>query len=232
MAGPSQGLYYITSATPVILLLPYMNIKKIDRDFFDLAQSLQDNEQLRILACTYPVTIDESSRQALVEVMLPDSLVVFLQSLNGLQLQWENRVQETSLIMGSLKILPAKEMVKNWNELIYFDDNTSAGQKHFYPVDFFAEEACCGVFAGGDNDSLHYYAFSSGDEPYNLHLNMADYVCLAIKVKCYRYWPLIVKLITEKADSPMTRKFRDDMAELFPAFSVEKFMKMYEELKR
>ncbi len=209
-----------------------MNTKKIDRNFFDLVQVLQDNERVHLLSCTYPDQIDPASQEAIEEKTLPDSLVKFLQSLNGLQLQWENRIQDTTLIAGSLKILPGKEIVKNWNELIYFDDHTSAGQTHFYPVDFFAEEACCGVFAGGNNDSLHYYAFSSGEEPYNLHVDIYNYVSLAIEVKCYRYWPLIVKLITEKISSSTIQKFGDDMAVLFPAFSVEKFMKMYKEVKR
>jgi len=208
-----------------------MNTKKIDRAFFDLVQVLQDNERVHLLACTYPDRIDPASREAIEKEILPDSLVEFLQSLNGMQLQWENRLQDTTLIAGSLKILPGKEIVKNWNELIYFDDHTTAGKSHFYPVDFFAAEACCGVFAGGDNDSLHYYAFSSGEEPYNLHLNIAEYVSLAIEVKCYRYWPLIVKLITEKVHNPLVQKFHEDMAELFPEFSIIKFMKRYEEVK-
>ena len=195
-------------------------------------QTLHDSNGVNILACTYPEKINLASQQAIEGATLPDSLLKFLQTSNGLHLQWENSIQDTTLIAGSLKILPGKEMVKNWNELIYFDDHTSAGLARFYPVDFFAEEACCGVFAGGNNDSLHYYTFSSGEEPYDLRLNITEYVCLAIEVKCYRYWPLIIKLITEKISSPVVQKFYDDMAELFPGFSVEKFIKLYEQVKK
>jgi hypothetical protein len=209
-----------------------MNLKKTDRDFFDLVQTLKENGKLDVLTYGYPDKIDKASKQAIEKVKLPPLLVEFLQSMNGLYLKWENRNQDTTLIAGSLRILPGKEIAKEWNGVVYFDDDTSAGLKEFYPVDFFADEACCGVFAGGKNNSLHYYAFSSGEEPYNLQIDIEDYVTLAIEVKCYRYWPLLVKLITEKISSPMIQKFHDDMAVLFPDFSVEKFMNRYKELSK
>lgn len=208
-----------------------MNTKKTDRDFFDLVQMLKENPELEIRSYAYPEKIDEASQLAIKKAQLPHSLVEFLQTLNGLHLRWENKVQDTTLIAGSLQILPGKEIVKDWNQIIYFDDHTNAGLNHFYPVDFFADEACCGVFGGSKNDDLFYYAFSSGVEPYNLYLNIEEYVALAIEVKCYRYWPLIVQLITEKISSPMIQKFHDDMAVLFPEFSVEKFIKKYKEVR-
>lgn len=208
-----------------------MNTKQTDRDFFELVQTLKENPKLEIRSYAYPEKIDEASQLAIGKVSLPQSLTEFLQALNGLSVRWENRVQDTTLIVGSLQILPVKEIVKDWNQIVYFDDDTNAGLNQFYPVDFFADEACCGVFGGSKNDSLHYYAFSSGVEPYDLHLNIEEYVALAVEVKCYRYWPLIVQLITEKISSPMIQKFGDDMAVLFPDFSVEKFIRRYKELR-
>jgi hypothetical protein len=209
-----------------------MNTKKIDRDFFDLIQQLKENTKLNVQSYGYPDKIDKASQQVIEKAKLPESLAIFLQSLNGLYLRWENAVQDTTLIEGSLKILPAKEITKSWDGVIYFDDDTSTVMKDFYPVDFFADEACCGVFGKSKNDHLHYYAFSSGEEPYDLQLNIEDYITLAMEVKCYRYWPLIIKLITEKIPSPMIQKFHDDMAILFPEFSVEKLMKRYQELSK
>lgn len=209
-----------------------MNTKKLDRSFFDLIQLLKENNKLNVLSYGYPNKIDKPSQQAIEKVKLPDSMAIFLKALNSLHLTWENKVQDTTLIAGSIRILPGKEIVKDWNQIVYFDDHTSASLKNFLPVDFFADEACCGVFAGGKNDHLYYYAFSSGDEPYDLQLNIEDYMNLAIEVKCYRYWPLIVKLITQKENNPMIQKFGDDMTVLFPEFSVEKFMNRYKELSR
>jgi hypothetical protein len=207
-----------------------MNTRKLDRDFFDLIQHLKENSDLRILSFHYPNAIDEASRQALEKVELPRSLAAFLSKLNGLELRWENARQVKTFIEGSINILPATAITKHWDKAIYFGDGTAAAGG-FYPVDFFADEACCGVLADGQKGELHYYAFSSGEEPYNLGIDIAGYLSLAIEAKCYRFWPLVVKLIVEKESSPLIQKFNDDMAVLFPEFSVEKFINQYRDLR-
>lgn len=209
-----------------------MNLKKIDRDFFDLVQHLKESKKLHVISFGYPNKIVNEENEKAHKVKLPASLMAFLEAMNGLHLRWENAVQETTFIEGSINILPLNQITKDWNGIVYFDDDTSAARKDFYPVDFFADEACCGVFTSDRNDHLHYYAFSSGEEPYDLGIGIEDYVSLAIEAKCYRYWPLLVKLIVEKISSPMIQKFNNDMAILFPEFSVEKFVNRYEELKK
>lgn len=207
-----------------------MNTLEISNAFFNLVQQVKENEKLKVLAFDLPEKIDAESLQAIEKAKLPDSVFSFLQSYNGFRLHWENAVQATTLISGNLCILPAKEVVKDWNDAIYFDDATSAAKKQFYPVDQFSDEACCGVFSG-KNENLHYYAFSSGEEPYDLKLTIEPYISIAIAAKCYYYWPLILKLIIEKTDSPMIQKMNDDMAVLFPEFSMENWVEAYKKLK-
>jgi hypothetical protein len=208
----------------------FMDFKFINQSFIELVQELNSNELVNVVAVSYPAT----SPQPLPNfegLHLPQSIVQYFQEVNGFHLKWENRYQDTTLISGSLVLLPAAEVTKSWNGAIYFDDDTAAANKPFYPIDQFADEACCGVFAGGKKESLHYYAFSSGDEPYNLEINIQEYITLAIAAKCYYYWPLVLKQIVEKESSPMIQKMNDDMAVLFPQFSMERFVDRYKQMR-
>ena len=208
-----------------------MTLLKISSAFLEFVQQLKDNEKLEVLTVAYPATAEKADTASLHRHQLPPGIISYFEELNGMRLSWQNRLQKTNLIQGSLVLLPAAEATKHWNDAIYFDDATSAAKKQFYPIDQFSDEACCGIF-GGKNDHLHYYAFSSGHEPYDLQLNIGQYISMAIAAKCYYYWPLILKLILEKTESPMIQKMNDDMAVLFPEFSMEKWVQEYKKIKK
>ena len=202
-----------------------MDFSNINQSFIQLVQELQGNKAVEVLAVTYPATAEKPNKADLKK--LPLGLVRYFEATNGFRLHWQNRIQDRTLINGNLTLLPAAEATKNWNDAVYFDDATRAAKKPFYPIDQFADEACCGVFSTGKNNHLHYYAFSSGEEPYDLQLTIDQYITTAIAAKCYHYWPLILKQIIEKEHSPVIQKMDDDMAELFPEFSVEKWVADY-----
>jgi len=207
-----------------------MNLQAIDDSFFSLVQELKSNNLITVESYKYPSPAHEKDKKKLAGSDLPGSIKELLSSLNGFYLRWNSKNESTDCI-GRLKILSASEIFLERKGVVYFDESDPA-LKHFYPVDFFADESCCGIFYGSKDTSLYYYQFSSSQEPQRLGIDIFKYIEIGMMAKCYSYWPLILLLYQQDGDHEMVNRFKTDMQILFKEFNFENWIKNYLSLKK
>lgn len=189
-----------------------------------LRDELQSNPQVKVKGITTPPPMNKKELAA-IERVAPQSVFAFHREMNGLTIEWELKKSADPDVKGSVKLLPVKEILKEWKGIVYFDF-TPEGERirNFHPIDFFIDEAAAGAFLNeGKEEDRSLYLFHFEGEPVRLHLEMRGYIQMMIASKGFLYWQYAVIEILKQKENPVSRRFKEWMPQLFPEFSWEAY---------
>lgn len=191
---------------------------------FDNAQELEQQ------SFSFPVASDLDDWDKLrAAAFAPDFLHQY-KSINGVKFSWYSK--KDSSVYGSCRFLKAKDVLTQQKGVTVFDDTgADAWQHDFYPVDFFADEACAGVFAGKHASNCMYLYLMDDEYPLNLNVSVQAYFDLMIIAFAFEYWQLALKEIITQKSNPPSQRFQSKMPLLFPNFSFIEFKEQYQLLK-
>ena len=163
----------------------------------DLIESLRKNDRLVGVTSQTPLRIGKKERER-AQSLSPGGLFDFHHELNGLTIKWA-AAENVPDIAGAVKLLPFKEILRDWKGVVYFDFTPDIERmKTFHPLDFFVDEACVGAFLDETKESdpsLHLYTFE--DKPIRLNLNIDGYVRMLVLSKGFLYWQYALLEILE-----------------------------------
>ena len=181
---------------------------------------------------TIGLPLNKREKETVKEVT-PASIFYLHQEVNELVIAWEPKDATDPDVKGSTKILPIKEMLKDWPGVVYFDFTPPDSRlRRFHPVDFFVDEACAGAFLnepGPEDPALYLYSFE-GDAT-SLELNMEGYVQMLKASGSFLYWHYAVLEIINQKENPVSQRFKEWMPRLFPGFDWDQYVELYGKLR-
>lgn len=197
-----------------------------------LRDELQSNPQVKVKGITTPPPMNKKELERIAGIA-PQSLFAFHREMNGLTVEWEPKKSADPDVKGSVKLLPVEEILKEWKGIVYFDF-TPEGERirKFHPIDFFIDEAAAGAFLNEPKEEdRSFYLFHFEGEPARLHLEMSGYIQMMIASKGFLYWQYAVIEILEQKENPVSRRFKEWMPQLFPEFSWDEYVSLFNGLK-
>lgn len=148
-------------------------------------------------------------------------------NINGAKFSWYSK--EDTSVYGSCRFLKVKDILTQQKGVLVFNDaSTDAWQNDFYPVDFFTDEACAGVFAGKQASNCMYLYLMDDEYPINLNVSVQAYFDLMIAAFAFEYWQLVLKANSTKKSNPSSLRFQSQMPLIFHSFSFNDFTEQYE----
>lgn len=198
----------------------------------DFKKELRSSPSITIQEITIYFPLNKKEREIIKDVT-PQDIFHLHHELNGLTVQWEGNEVGNPDVKGSIKILPVKEIIRDWSGVVFFDFTPpNARIRYFHPIDFFIDEACVGAFlneVGHEDSSLYLYSFEG--DPVNLHLDMKGYVQMMKASKGFLYWQYAIIEIMERKENSVSRLFKAWMLTLFLEFDWDQYVDLYESLK-
>ena len=173
---------------------------------------------------------------------VPVALLEFLRLRNGVTVRWHlDNVTTGQRIEGKVDIRPIQHIYGDWKDIVYFGHEPAAWlarMQTFKIVDFFADEACVGLFHTPAKDpELHYYDFGSDTSP--LGVDFQGYLALLAHTLGYRYWQLL--LLELDAPTPATRPWHPQrpqtqelvqgLQQYVPGFDLQAFVARYDAVR-
>lgn len=168
--------------------------------------------------------------------------------LNGWILRWQTREGQAPAASGQIKLLSLPEIYRDWEGMLYFDFDSAERRAKFGTfkiVDFFADEACVGLYHDERADpALYLYTFE--DEPEPLGVDIRGYLHLLTQSLGFSYWQyLLVELARPTAGARqrpfipqrgtvsgnMAVEFVTAMSALLPDFNLEAFLQLYDQVR-
>lgn len=173
---------------------------------------------------------------------IPQQMREFYAESNGQSFEWRTPSGDSSrpACQGKLNLLPLETAYRDWKGIVYFDFTENKRLQHFKIIDYFADEACVGIFHDEQQDQgLYYYYLGENDGPYPLYLDLDGYLTMLTQSLGYCYWPLaVLALIPEKdperprhIDYNFSNRFRQDMSVWVPSFDYDAFITLYQQIK-
>lgn len=197
--------------------------------FRAMAEALENNPALRLVACEFNPPATEDELEAARETFdLTPAMVAFYGEANGLTIQWESRGQEESgeggPAAGYIDLRPVQEVFGDWADEIYFEEGDEFEPLH--PLDFFVPEACAALYLDGAKNPEVYYHYL-GEEMRPLGVDFKGYLELLLKSRGFWYWQTVVAKPAREgsaaAESSTEKNFWRLMPRLFPDFDAAAF---------
>ncbi len=115
---------------------------------------------------------------------IPQQMREFYAESNGQSFEWKTPAGDSSrrACQGRLNLLPLEKAYRDWKGIVYFDFTENTRLQHFKIIDYFADEACVGIFHDEQQaPGLYYYYLGENDGLYPLYLNLDGYLTLLTK---------------------------------------------------
>ena len=204
--------------------LSYKNVNK--RVAF--MEGLTKSESVKLERFMMPLKAKKNYIDDAKKRSFPNSIIAFYEQMDGLYIKWVSKKIKDSSVRGVVNIMPLQEVLKSWENVVYFDKDDS--MVNFVPIDFFEDEACVGAFIGENkSESLYFYRFRP--EPINLKITLPAYYELVLNSKGFIYWQYAIIAEIEKKENPMSDIFKENMPKLFSEFDYDEFIALYNSLK-
>ncbi|NCU06202.1 MAG: hypothetical protein GXC73_19770 [Chitinophagaceae bacterium] len=190
----------------------------------------ENAQELEQKSFSFPVASDPADWKKLETAVFDPEFLKEYKNINGAKFSWNS--QKDSSIYGSCRFLKAKDIIAQQKAVLVFNDtSTDDWQNDFYPIDFFTDEACAGVFAGKQASNCMYLYLMDDEYPLNLNVTVQAYFDLMIAAFAFEYWQLALKAISTKKSNPSSERFQFQMPILFHGFSFNDFVEKYQLLK-
>src|SRR5680860_9093 len=165
---------------------------------------------------------------------LPSELAAYYSGNGELLLNWNHPKREE--VMGSLNIVRLPHLfdetvLQIQPELVVVNEDLNFYEKVqlqgvFRKVDLFASEACMGFFSDEQMGKELYYC--TRHYFYLLNLNFEHYFKLMCEAKGFTYWQLAIIFFEYGYGKVESDWFREQMPKLFPTFSFDAFIALYQ----
>ena len=180
---------------------------------------------------------------------IPASITECCKIYNGTLLPWRAPAEQLEAhpeCTGRIALERLQDIYGSWEGVGYFEKTLRPGQQRlrsFKVVDLNAEEAAVGLYHDAAQErELYYHAFGEGTLPQPLGVDFDGYVQLLTLSLGYTYWPtLLVELNQHFAQQPAqpfagpqdpnAQDFVRDMTALFPPFSLDAFVALYDQVR-
>lgn len=204
----------------------YWNSRPNRRNIVD---DIYDNQSTIVEQIARPFKAPMALLKVAKEKKYPSSLINLYESMNGFIVDWKTKTKLGFSAKGKLNILPLEETFKDWKEVVYFVDSDER-LKHFIPIDFFADEACIGIYVGEYSEDCAYF-FNFAEDPKPLFIDMCQYFDLALMARGFLYWQYVIFSINENEQYSTVEDFKDIMPKIFKNFNYENLVEMYKEFR-
>jgi hypothetical protein len=196
-----------------------------------MANNLMEHSMIDVLICEFnnPATEEELSSARNI-FSLTSTMTDFYSQANGIQILWRSQVRGKSdhdeSVGGYINLLPIQEVFKDWINIVHFDGDNN-DEKHLYPIDFFAGNACAAVYLDNTNNPQIYYYYR-GRKMNSLGIDFEGYLRLLLKSRGFHYWYLTIAKSEDESStlSMEEQRFREIMPQLFPDFSQLDFQRL------
>jgi hypothetical protein len=199
-----------------------------------LIHSVKGNPQLKVEKITTPQPINKRQKARFSDSQT-EGVLKFHQEMNGFTMLWSAKTNKDPDVKGSIKILSAEEIFQDWQRVVFFDFTPeNAAIRNFYPVDFFVDECCVGIYwqdsaAVSTAPLLHLYRFEG--EPQNLYLTVEGYAHMMAAARGFLYWQKSILEIISGQENPDSKRFKAAMPQLFEDFSWDEYVALYQQTK-
>ena len=174
---------------------------------------------------------------------IPESVWRYAQAINGFNLEWLKRNNDTKVIgTGKIELNKLEDIYaeQNWENDADLEDPAFARMRVFHPVDYYDEVSWAGLFHDEARDpGLYVFISAEGLVPYPLHVDLNGYIALLEHTLGYGNWPwAILALLPDDGMNPahmydldFTDRFCQRMQILVPGFSYEAFVACYQRVR-
>jgi hypothetical protein len=199
--------------------------------FQALKKELDDLNNIQVNTCRLTFSAPKKVMDRAQKMKVPQQILSFYEKSDGFELDWEMLRTPDPDVLGTVKILPLAQLIQDWKDVVYFNDiELDDPIQSFCPFDFFADEACVGMYLEENFDnSLYLYKFDL--DPFRLDLDISGYIELLVAARGFFYWPKVIKALKTNTENYESERFRLFMPQLFPNFSFEEFSNTYENLR-
>ena len=199
-------------------------IDKLELDFYN---EVELNEIIRNAEIEFTSHAPSNLINDLLLIYQSDPLAGFYKMTNGLKLSWDFDLERN--ICGRLNIINLENVVKSWENQLYFD-GADPRLKKFRPLDIFTEEACIGFLLNDSGDETLYYHEFGDSKIFSLDIDFKSYFDLAIDAKVFLYWQTyLVELVN--GEQSVEIAFKTGMKEVFPDFDLGSFTTKFENMR-
>lgn len=131
---------------------------------------------------------------------------------------------------GSVNMLPAAEINKDWKGIVYFDSTPDNSMMTlFKPVDLFSDDACSGVYENDPEHSMHLYSYEG--DPLNLKLSIDNYLLMALSFKGFYFWQYLVQYFINGNENEVVLDYKNLGNTMKGLSSVDELKSHYDQLK-
>ena len=161
------------------------------------------------------------------------SVLDFYEAANGFEIKWQAVDKEIRKheMTGSIKVNPFLQVVKDWNGVVFFDQEPADSPvRKFFPLDFFADEAAVGFCTKeGWRNMLYLYQFDGELVP--LYVSFESYLQLMLKAKGCFYWQYLILELIKREENEVSQRIKKYLPSLFTNFSFSEFEKLFTQLR-
>ncbi len=143
---------------------------------------------------------------------------------------WKTKAKNEVNAEGTFDFLPIERLLYDWDEEFGGND-WAPDMKGFRPLDMFYESAGCVGFFVNREDKLGLYLYKFDGETHPLHIDFDGYLKLLGLSKGFGWWQNALVEISTGEHQPNVDDFKEKMPQIFPDFSYDKFIKLYESLR-
>lgn len=134
-------------------------------------------------------------------------------------------------LTGSINMLPATEISKDWKDIVYFDSTPAESiLRGFKPVDLFSDDACAGVFEADADNAMHLYLYEG--EPTNLKLSIDNYLLMALSVKGFYFWQYLVQYFIDGRPNEVIGDYKSLAGSVNGLPPIDELKLQYDQLKQ
>ena len=206
-------------------------IEEWSDSLFALQDEIYEHEKLEMTDEAMPLSREDEFEQTLSTYGAQDSFPPEYRAVNGFEMVWH--AQEDPSLNGVVKFLTVDQVLSSWEEIFYF--KAIHGEDHemrkYRPLDMPTGELSVGIFSdAGKASSL--YLLKRGNDPINLDLDILGYVQLLFQSRGFIYWQRVLASHKQGiANEPAAAAMEAGMTKLFPEFSMEAFLELYDSLR-
>lgn len=164
--------------------------------------------------------------------LIPDeSVKLFYTFINDWGIKWSNRTNVEINAQGTFNILPLDQVMQDsWDDTLGGND-WAPDMKGFRPLDMFYDmDGFVGFYIKRpDKNGLYLQHSDSSISP--LHLNLDGYLQLLGMSKGFGWWQNALVQIHSGKEMPNVAGFKEKMPKIFPDFSWEEFVELYEKVR-
>ena len=176
---------------------------------------------------------DENSfpSEVIQEKISNESIVTFYSFISEWRLKWQSKQDFEIKAEGTFNFLPLTEVMQDISDDSLGGNDWNPEMKGFRPLDMFYDiDGFVGFYIDRpEKKGLYLQHSDSSVSP--LHVDLDGYLRLLCMSKGYGWWQNALVEIHKGSPMPNVAAFKEEMPLIFPDFSWDAFVSLYEEVR-